>query len=82
VLTSDGTSGGTPTNSVGIDLNKHTITGDGTGSAITDLGTATDHTVIVNGKITGFNDGISLTSKSTIFYDSQVTIDNLNSSKN
>ena len=58
MLTSDGTSSGSPTSSVGIDLNKHSVTGDGTGSAVTDLGTWTGHTFIVNGKITGFNDGV------------------------
>jgi hypothetical protein len=82
VLTSNGTNTGTPTNGVSIDLQKHTITGDGkTGSAITDLGTGSSHTVVVNGTIKNFDTGISLT-EGEASYGSQVTIDNLTSSGN
>jgi parallel beta helix pectate lyase-like protein len=71
------------TNGVGIDLGGHTITGDKTAgtSAITDNGAGTQHIVIANGNITGFDNGVSLTGSST-GYGSYVTIDKLNSSGN
>jgi hypothetical protein len=71
-------------NGVGINLGKHTLTGSGAnpGNGITDDGAGMNHIVIANGKITGFNNGVSLTSTGGVLYRSYVTIDNVNSSSN
>ncbi len=45
---------------VAIDMNGKTITGDGTGSAITDDGIERDFPIISNGKIRNFETGIDL----------------------
>src|SRR5216683_1748704 len=67
---------------VGIDLDKHTLTGDGsTGGGITDDGKGASHIVIANGKITKFLNGILLTSTGTS-YGSYVTVDKINASNN
>ncbi len=43
---------------VALDLRNHKITGNGTGSGITDLGIVVTNVIIANGTITGFNHGI------------------------
>jgi len=47
-------------NAIGIDLKKHTITGNGTGSGVGNNVSFLKNIVIVNGTITGFGDGIFL----------------------
>ncbi len=55
---------------IALDLGKHSISGDGTGSAITDNGTNFSQIVIANGKISNFLIGIDLTSSSEVSVDS------------
>ena len=61
---------------VGIDLKGKTITGNGTGSGITDDGTARNYAIIENGTIRNFNRGINL------FTSGAAIISNIDSSKN
>ena len=61
------TIGGSP---IAIDLGHHTITGNGTGSAITDGGTAFQSIIIADGKIENFASGINLPASSTVTVDS------------
>jgi Right handed beta helix region len=61
---------------VAIDLKGKNIKGNGTGSGITDGGTAQNFAIIANGNISGFNDGVNLQASG------QAIISNLNSSNN
>ena len=61
---------------VGIDLKGKTITGNGTGSGITDDGTARNYAIIENGRIRNFSRGINL------FTSGAAIISNIDSSKN
>ena len=63
-------------NNVAIDLKGKKITGDGTGAAVTDDGSARNFAVIANGTISNFATGINLA------HSGQAIISNLNSSKN
>ena len=45
---------------VAIDMKGKTITGNGTGAAITDNGIEYNFAIIANGKIRNFDDGIDL----------------------
>jgi hypothetical protein len=45
---------------VAIDLNGKTITGNGSGSGITDDGVAREYSIVANGKIRNFQNGINL----------------------
>jgi len=61
---------------VAIDLKGKTITGNGTGSAITDSNIVHDFAIIANGKISNFADGINLANSG------HAIISNVSSSKN
>ena len=61
---------------VAIDLKGKTITGNGTGSGITDDGSFRGFSIIANGKIRNFNRGINLASSG------EGIVSNLDSSKN
>ena len=61
---------------VGIDLKGKTITGNGTGSGITDLGASFSFQIIENGKIRNFVNGINLSNSG------EAIISNLDSSHN
>jgi len=61
---------------VAIDLKGKTIKGNGSGSGITDGGSARNFAIIANGKISGFSNGVNLLASG------QAIISNLNSSNN
>ena len=61
---------------VAIDLKGKTIKGNGSGSGITDDGSARDFAIIANGTVTGFNNGVNLPNSGSEI------ISNLNSSNN
>jgi hypothetical protein len=61
---------------VAIDLKGKTIKGNGSGSGITDGGSARNFAIIANGKISGFSNGVNLQASG------QAIISNLNSSNN
>lgn len=61
---------------VAIDLKGNTITGNGTGSGITDGGFARNFAIIANGKIRNFQRGVNLTGSEGVI------LSNLDSSKN
>ncbi len=61
---------------VAIDMKKKTITGNGSGAAITDNGIENDYAIIANGKIRNFDNGIELSNSG------EAIISNVDSSNN
>jgi len=51
-------------NNIALDLQGHKITGDGSGSAVTDGGNSIAYIIVANGKISNFETGINLSTDS------------------
>ncbi len=67
---------------VAIDMNGHTITGDGAHRGITDNGVFVESVAIANGKIKDFDEGIEFFGLFFFFHSDLITIEKVDSSGN
>jgi hypothetical protein len=67
----------TVTDNVGLDLRGHAVTGDGTGSGITDGKNSLTGIIITNGRITNFATGIDLSQSSVVTIEGMDVSNNL-----
>jgi len=62
---------------VSIDLGDHSITGQGSGSGITDLGVLRTGTIVKNGTVAGFEDGIAFEASQSTTVTNVRSLDNV-----
>jgi len=77
-LLADGTCLTIEADFVTIDLGEHSITGQGLGNGITDLGIARTGTTVMNGTVAGFENGIVFDTSKATTITNVLTLDNTN----